>query len=489
MKLPRPLGWLLVAVGLVVVLAASVGILGDSEDPVPGTVAVLVLVLLVGTVLGRNRGLFRQSAAEGPNAERIGASSSTGRRLQRFAGAALVAIALFLMLVVSTSGEEESSTAEPLLVLALLLVLGLVLNRTAGQTSRSLRRQLAVLGITAVLLPMLLLLVTFAAGGSDSEINIEDGEGALFSETTDGLGADVVLVALLLSVGSGIALWAWSMRAVKPMAAITDVANEIQAGSLDRRIGLEGAASEVQALADSFDQMLDRLSTASQSQKQLIEDASHELRTPLAALAVNNEVMLRNTDPTMDEYRASAERSEALIGRLQTTLDELLVDARSRTQRAGQVDNDLMAIVHRVALQHRILKPTIPVAVRGPAELRLGIDGPSVERALTNLVENAARYSPVGVPISIDVAELDEGGATLSVTDHGPGIPANELDTVFDRYYQGEESGDTTDGSTEAGTAGIGLALVKQVAEAHGGVEVVSPLPGDTVGTRFTLTF
>jgi signal transduction histidine kinase len=106
--------------------------------------------------------------------------------------------------------------------------------------------------------------------------------------------------------------------------------------------------------------------------------------------------------------------------------------------------------------------------------LRIGIDGPSVQRALTNLLDNAARYSPPAMPIRIDVTEHPP---TLSVTDHGPGIPFADQARIFDRYH-----------SDEAGV-GIGLALVKQIADAHGAIEVISPLPGLDHGTRFTITF
>ena len=292
--------------------------------------------------------------------------------------------------------------------------------------------------------------------------------------SSGGVPPEVVLAAVVLALGASVGVWLWSGRAVKPMQAITSVANDIQDGSLDRRIGLEGAAHEVQSLADSFDGMLDRLSRASHTQRQLIEDASHELRTPLAALAVNNEVILDNPEPTLSDYRASAERGEALIARLQLTIDELLKDARTRSQAAEQVDNDLMAIIGRVAAQHRAVHPGVPLEITGPAQLHLGIDGPSVERALVNLVENAARFSPPGVPV--EVAVVPGASTQISVTDHGPGIPEDELHLVFDRYYRSGEG------------SGIGLALVKQVADAHGGIAVESPVPGHEVGSRFTLT-
>lgn len=352
--------------------------------------------------------------------------------------------------------------------------------------ARSLRTQLFVLGLGAVLLPLLMLFGVVVLTTSSEEVEDQSGPaaetGAPFAGTdssTSSVPIEVILAAVLLALAGGTAVWVWSGRAIRPMATITSVANEIQGGSLDRRIDLHGAAAEVQALGDSFDQMLDRLSHASATQQRLIEDTSHELRTPLAALAVNNEVIIRNPDPTLEDYRASAERGEALIARLQLTIDDLLRGARAQTHATQQVDNDLMAIVAKVVAQHRAVNPNIPSVVRGPTELHLGIDGPSVQRALVNLLENAARYSPPGAPVTIEVST---GAAVhLSVTDHGPGIAPEDRDRIFDRYYR-------SDADPESG-AGIGLALVKQVADAHGGIEVLSPVPGDDHGTRFTLMF
>ncbi|MCB0996001.1 MAG: HAMP domain-containing histidine kinase [Acidimicrobiales bacterium] len=340
----------------------------------------------------------------------------------------------------------------------------------------SLRRQLFALGSLASVVPLFVLVTVVYATNTSEEIGF-DGEGqvAVVSSTTE-FPTAVVLTALGLGAAAMALVWRWSGRAVAPMNAITRLAGDIQQGSLDRRIGLVDQAAETQALGDSFDAMLDRLERASTTQRRLVEDVSHELRTPLSALAANNEVILNDDAATIDDYRASAERNEALIARLHTTIGDLLTNARTRGELARQVDNDLMAIVARVVDQHRILRPGQPIEVSGPPTLRLGIDGPSVQRALVNLVENAARYSPRVEPIRIEVTAAP---ATVAVTDLGPGIPPTAHARIFDRYY-GDESSDGP---------GIGLALVKQVADAHGSIQVTSPLPGLDRGTCFTITF
>jgi signal transduction histidine kinase len=340
----------------------------------------------------------------------------------------------------------------------------------------SLRNQLFVVGALTAVAPLLVLLSVMYTTTTSEAVRVgPDGREQVIAGTrANHLPLEVVAAAVLLGAIALAMVWRWSGRATSPMRHITRVADEIQAGSLDRRIALTGQAAETQALADSFDAMLDRLERSTTIQQRLVEDVSHELRTPLAALAVNNEIVLNNPEASIDDYRAAAHRSEALIVRLGATIDELLAGARSRAGATGQVDNDLMVVIARVVDQQRVLHPDRSIEVGGPAVLRLGIDGPSVQRALTNLLDNATRYTPADTPIQIKVTE---NPPTLSVTDHGPGIPLTDQARVFDRYHSGETG------------AGIGLALVKQVAEAHGTIEVTSPLPGLDHGTRFTITF
>lgn len=351
----------------------------------------------------------------------------------------------------------------------------------------SLRTHLLLFGLAATVIPIVVLLGTVFATSTSEEVFEEAPEQQQAGTTTaaeTSVPVIVPVVAVGLAAAAAVAVWRWSARAVRPMTEIAAVAEEIQAGSLDRRIGLAGEAREVQDLGDSFDRMLDRLERSSRTQHQLIEDTSHELRTPLAALAVNNEVIRARTDATSADYRASLDRSDALIRRLQLTIDELLRDARQRTEHTRQVDNDLVQIVERVADQHRAVRPDVALVVTAPAQCRLAIDGPSIERALTNLVENASRFSPPGAPIEVVV---EVGPATLSVTDHGPGIAPEDQSRVFDRYYRA----DATDGNGngDASGKGIGLALVKQVAEAHGSIHIESPVPNRDRGTRFVISF
>jgi signal transduction histidine kinase len=321
-----------------------------------------------------------------------------------------------------------------------------------------------------------LLFVVFATAATEDVTRGPDGQEIIVRSTTGGVPFAVTVAAVALAAMAAVAVWFWSARAVRPMSDIAALADEIQAGSLDRRLDLAPTAREVQQLGDSFDRMLDRLEAASNTQERLIEDTSHELRNPLTALAVNNEVTRNHANPTTEDFMAGLDRSDALIARLERTIDELLSEARTRTQQTRQVDNDLVAIVRRVADQHRTIDPAVDIVVTAPERLLLPIDGSSVERMLTNLIENAARFTPDGMPVEIDVTESPP---TLTVTDHGPGIPPEELPHVFDRYYRADHGPGH----------GIGLAIVKQVADAHGSIQVESPPSNRPTGTRFVMQF
>ena len=222
----------------------------------------------------------------------------------------------------------------------------------------SLRVQLALMGAAAILVPLVVVVIVVFATQIESnssveiieEANVEvvilDGEERLLADGFDSTSVSnwVPLSALGLGAVALGVVWLWAGRAVRPLKEIAQVADEIQAGSLDERLDLGSAPAEVERLGRSFDRMLDRLDTASTSQSQLIEDTSHELRTPLAALAGNVEVMLNDPAPTLASYREGAERTQALIDRVQASVDGLLFGARARTLRARQVDNDLVAM-------------------------------------------------------------------------------------------------------------------------------------------------
>jgi signal transduction histidine kinase len=354
---------------------------------------------------------------------------------------------------------------------------------------QSLRWRLALLGTLAIYVPVLL--VFGVAVVTEEEVTETQADGTEVTSTGSPGGVRWTVVAL--GPISATLAWWWAGRAVRPIDRVRAVADDIEASDLGRRIALTRGPTEVVALAGAFDAMLDRLDAAAHTQRRLIEEASHELRTPLSLLRANAEVLLAHPDPDAAVYREGLERSRAAAVRLQATIDELLVDARGRARTLDRRPDDLAAIVRCVADEARVPAAArgVDVVVEGPATLPCSLDEPTVRRAVANLVDNAVRHAPAGsaVTLAVAVPVPDDAGTShvaVTVTDHGPGVPARHQAHIFDRFWQATHPNAAAAGA--GGGTGLGLAIARHVARAHGGdVRVTSPGP-DGDGAVFTLT-
>lgn len=342
---------------------------------------------------------------------------------------------------------------------------------------KSLRVQLAVVGFVAIYVPVLLL---FGVVFVTERENVENIDGVVvISDASTSWSPWVPWTVVALGPAAGALAWWWAGRAVSPIARIREVAEDIGATDLGRRIGLEHGPTEIVSLAASFDGMLGRLQRAADTQRQLIEETSHELRTPLAVLATNAEVLLAHPEPTLDVYRDGLVRSGAAAERLRVTIDELLVDARGRARAIDRQPADLMAMARDVVDDARVLaaRKEIAISVAGPPAAVCSLDESTVRRAVSNLVDNAIMNAPVGSAVRVDV-EMTPVDARVLVTDHGPGIPSDEQDHVFERFWRGRVAAPGT---------GLGLPIARHIALAHGGsLTVTSPGP-DGDGCMFDL--
>lgn len=342
---------------------------------------------------------------------------------------------------------------------------------------RSLRVQLTALGLVPAVLTLLVLLLV-AVVTQDVDVRSGPTGTVTVEDEARGVSPWVPVTAGVLALAAAVAAWWWAGRAVGPIRDVADLAERTGAGALDRRLHLTGAATEVQTLADGVDRMLDRLAAASAVQRRLTEDASHELRTPLAVLATTADVILERPDATEAQYREAMERMRRTVDRMSVTVDTLLGRARASQAAFTGESADLTSMARRVAAEHAATARAreVDVTVTGEGAVTAAFDAFSVERAVSNLVDNAVRHSPPGRAVQVEVGSSD-GRAFVSVTDAGPGIPPADQQRVFDRYWRGDTAG-----------TGIGLSIVRLVADAHDGVEVTSPV-GDGAGTRFTMWF
>ncbi len=269
-------------------------------------------------------------------------------------------------------------------------------------------------------------------------------------------------VLFVASLGVG---WLVAGRVVRPIGRITDVANDIQATDLSRRIALGGPDDELKELADTFDAMLGRLDHAFDAQRRFIQDTSHELRNPLAVMRTNLDVVLSDPDATADDLREAAGVVARTVDRLTHLVDDLLQFARHGAPTFAHEPVDLADVVGEVAAEFAGAAADRGLTLDSAAPPGLWVVGDRValRQALHNLAGNAIRVAPAGTSVRL-AAGRDGGWTWMAVEDRGPGIPEAERDLVFQRFWRkarGEDAG-------ERGS-GLGLTIVRQVAEGHNG--------------------
>ena len=284
-------------------------------------------------------------------------------------------------------------------------------------------------------------------------------------------------IFLLLIAGSGVAIAAVlglvvARAALAPVRRLTETAETVsETGDLSQRIEVAGR-DELSRLAASFNTMLAALEESTRAQRQLVADASHELRTPLTSLRTNIEVLASDRAlPAEERGRLLTDVVEQL-GEMTTLIAELIELARAEQQGAEPEDVRL-DLVAAEALQ-RVRRNQPGVDFTADLEESLVQGNPStIERAIGNLLDNAAKWSPAGGEVHLEVR-----AGRVTVRDHGPGIPDEDLPYVFDRFYRAKAARGMPG-------SGLGLAIVRQVAEAHGGDVFAEQADGG--GTQITL--
>jgi len=262
------------------------------------------------------------------------------------------------------------------------------------------------------------------------------------------------LVGVGVAVGLGLLV---ARTALAPVRRLTEAAEHVtETQDLSSRIDAAGN-DELSRLAGSFNTMLGALERSQGAQRQLVADASHELRTPMTSLRTNVEVLARTDELTPVERRVILGDVVAQLDELTELVGDLVELARDGEQPEAEMQDVLLDDLVADAVERaRRRAPTAdfrtelePTVVHGVPE--------RLHRAVANLLDNAVKWSPPGTPIDVVVADGE-----LVVRDHGPGIPDEDVDRVFDRFYRAP-SARGLPGS------GLGLAIVRQIAERHGG--------------------
>ncbi len=279
----------------------------------------------------------------------------------------------------------------------------------------------------------------------------------------------VALGGIGIAGGLGLLVAGAALRPVRRLTAATEHVAATQ--DLGSRIEVDGH-DELSRLAASFNTMLEALDRSQQSQHRLIADASHELRTPLTSLRTNIEVLaLDRKMPAADREQLLADVVEQL-GEMTVLVSELVELARGERPAADPEEVRLDLLVDEAVVRARRNRPGVTFETELEETTIHGVPG-SIDRAVSNLLDNAAKWSPDGGTVEVAVE-----GPQVVVRDHGPGIADDDLPHVFDRFYRAPNARGRPG-------SGLGLAIVRQVAESHGG-EVVAEQP-EGGGTRMRL--
>jgi signal transduction histidine kinase len=309
--------------------------------------------------------------------------------------------------------------------------------------------------------------------GSFVVANFIEGEREEVDEAVGIVAAVAVAVLLLGSV----AAFSIAGRVLAPLRELRDGARSVSGTQMDRRITVEGD-DEIAELAHTFNRMLDRLQIAFSSQREFIRDVSHELRTPIAISRGHLELLAQGHLPDERGRREAIALVTGELDRMNRFVEDLLLLAKSESPNFLELET-----VDLEELAKELLAKARGIAERDwkldeTSRRSIVADRQRITQAVMNLAQNAVAHTDAGAEIGIG-ARANGDRAEIWVRDTGEGIPASEQRRIFQRFSRGMQSRGTYEGS------GIGLAIVRAIAEAHGGSVAVHSRPGE--GARFEL--
>ena len=373
----------------------------------------------------------------------------------------------FWVRVLDTNGQTVAETPE---INSLLPASAFPAARTSNQSETEPKHHRTAGKLFA------LTTVAEEGGGQRYIIHVAQDRSA-DDEFTRRFGALVVAVLCLGSLASAVIAIRVTKRGLRPLAEMTRSFERTGPGQLHERVAPAEWPRELQPLAVAFDEMLDRLEDSFTRLSQFSADLAHELRTPIANLRGEAEVALTRTR-TPDEYREVIESSVGECERLSGLIDSLLFLARAEAAEA-QIERKLFdgrVAVEKIAAYYETLAEERQVAITCTGRGEVYADPVLFGRAVSNLVDNALRFSPDGGRVEIALA-VHAGRSEVSVKDAGRGIAPEHIARVFDRFYR-------ADSSRSSQGAGLGLAIVKSITELHGGLATMkSEVDRETIVT------
>jgi two-component system OmpR family sensor kinase len=295
----------------------------------------------------------------------------------------------------------------------------------------------------------------------------------------------VVSGAILIALG--VAAWWLVGVGLRPLRRMGEVAGQIAAGDLSRRVDPDNDRTEVGRLGRSLNAMLVQIEKAFAERaagerrlRRFLADASHELRTPLASIRGYSELYRIGAAREPAEVERAMDRIESESARMGGLVDDLLTLARvDEVREPAREPLDLRELLEDVRDDARAAAPERRISLSPTGPVAIEADGDALRRVFANLLRNAIVHTPEGTPVEITL-EKTEAWATVKVRDHGPGLPPGDPNAVFERFWRDSSSRGRDDGG-----AGLGLAIVAALVSAHGGrVDAENPAGG---GALFTV--
>jgi two-component system OmpR family sensor kinase len=295
-----------------------------------------------------------------------------------------------------------------------------------------------------------------------------------------------LVVSAVILVALGLAAWWLVGVGLRPLRRMGEVAGQIAAGDLSRRVEPDNDRTEVGRLGRSLNAMLGQIEAAFAEReagerrlRRFLADASHELRTPLASIRGYSELYRIGAARDPAEVERAMARIEAESARMGGLVDDLLTLARvDEVREPAREPLDLRELLEDARDDARAAAPERAITLTPTGAVAIEADGDALRRVFGNLLRNAVVHTPAGSPIEISL-EATDAWATVSVRDHGPGLPSGGADAVFERFWRDSASRGRDDGG-----AGLGLAIVAALVNAHGGeVEAANAPDGGAVLT------
>ncbi len=291
----------------------------------------------------------------------------------------------------------------------------------------------------------------------------------------------VTTMALLIGLAAGVG-WFMARRAVSNVEAITRTAQSISGGTLEKRVPVKIRGDEIDQLAMTFNQMLDRIQTLVTEIREMSDNIAHDLKSPITRIRGIAEVTLTN-EKSIGEYESMAastiEECDRLLDMINTML--MISKTESGVDKLSREEIDLAGLVREAC---ELFEPAaedkgVTLSYDVPNKSRLVGDNRMIQRMLSNLLDNAIKYTPSGGTVNVSLSENDARDVVITFKDTGMGMSPSDLPRIFERFYRCDQS------RSQPGI-GLGLSLARAIARAHGGdIEVTSHL---NQGSTFTIT-